>query len=113
LSLDIGFRLNPHFSLRPWKGGALQAAEKPYNAVILSGAKDPALSIFEAMRDSSSPLLLRMTAHSSFSASSLAPPLQGRPDYFQVPHTEPLRQMAEGICGNPATRERFQHIFIE
>ncbi|MGA2987046.1 MAG: hypothetical protein ABSG32_24880 [Terriglobia bacterium] len=36
-------------------GGAEQAAEKHYNTVILSAAKDLALSIFEAMRDSSSP----------------------------------------------------------
>jgi hypothetical protein len=34
---------------------AEQAAEKPSNAVILSGAKDLALCIFNAMRDSSSP----------------------------------------------------------
>jgi len=46
-----------------------QAAEKRSNAVILSIAKDLALSIFNAMRDSSSPLLLRMTALSSFSAA--------------------------------------------
>ncbi|MGA2985492.1 MAG: hypothetical protein ABSG32_16900, partial [Terriglobia bacterium] len=38
-----------------WKGGALQAAEKRLNAVILSAAKDLALSVFKAMRDSSSP----------------------------------------------------------
>ena len=35
-------------------------------------AKDLALSIFKAMRDSSPPLLLRMTARSSFSAACLA-----------------------------------------
>jgi hypothetical protein len=71
----------PHFSPQEEggcrKGGALQAAEKPYNAVILSAAKDLALSIFKAMRDSSSPLLLRMTVAASFSAACLAPPLQG------------------------------------
>jgi len=55
-----------------------QAAEKPYNAVILSVAKDLALSILKAMRDSSSPLLLRMTALSSFSAACKAPPFQTR-----------------------------------
>jgi hypothetical protein len=36
-------------------GEAKQAAEKPYNIVILSAAKDLALSIFKAMRDSWSP----------------------------------------------------------
>ena len=60
-----------------WKRGASQAAEKPYHAVILSPfavilsaaknlalplrvnyAKDLALTIFKAMRDSSLPLLL-------------------------------------------------------
>jgi hypothetical protein len=60
------------FSPRVWKGGALQAAEKPHDAVILSPfaivlsavknlalplrvnyAKDLALFIFKAMRDSS------------------------------------------------------------
>ena len=68
---------SPDFPPWLWKGGALQAAEKPCNAVILSPfavilsaaknlalplrvnyAKDLALSIFKAMRDSSSPLLL-------------------------------------------------------
>jgi hypothetical protein len=39
----------------PCNGGAKQAAEKRSNAVILSGAKDRALSIFKAMRDSLSP----------------------------------------------------------
>ena len=43
-------------------GGAKEAAEKRSNAVILSAAKDLALSVFKAMRDSSSLLLLRMTA---------------------------------------------------
>jgi hypothetical protein len=37
-----------------WKGGDVRAPEKPYNAVILSAAKDLALSIFKALRDSSS-----------------------------------------------------------
>jgi len=69
--------ISPDFSLQIWKGGAEQAAEKPYNAVILSAAKDLALSIFKAMRDSSSPLLLRMTPLSGFSAACLALPLQG------------------------------------
>ena len=36
------------------KGGALQAAEKRLHAVILSAAKNLALSIFSAMRDPSS-----------------------------------------------------------
>jgi hypothetical protein len=45
----------PEFSPGGWKGGAEQAAEKPANAVILSEAKDLALSAFKAMRDSSSP----------------------------------------------------------
>jgi len=35
------------------RSGAKQAAQKCSNAVILSGAKDLALSIFQAMRDSS------------------------------------------------------------
>jgi hypothetical protein len=35
--------------------GAKQAAEKGLNAVILSEAKDLALNVFMAMRDSSSP----------------------------------------------------------
>jgi hypothetical protein len=64
---------NPDFSPRVWQGGALQAAEKLETAVILSAAKDLALSIFNARRDSSSPLLLRMTALSSFSAGSFSP----------------------------------------
>jgi hypothetical protein len=55
-------RPNLDFSPRFWKAWAEQAAEKTYNAVILSAAKDLALSIFKAMRDSSWPLLLRMTA---------------------------------------------------
>jgi hypothetical protein len=37
------------------KSGAYQAAEKPFIAVILSAAKNRALSIFKALRDSSSP----------------------------------------------------------
>ena len=37
------------------KGGAFQAAEKPSNIVILSEARDLALSIFKTGRDSSSP----------------------------------------------------------
>jgi hypothetical protein len=37
------------------KGGALQAAEKRFPAVILSVAKDLALRIFMDIRDSSSP----------------------------------------------------------
>jgi len=84
---------NSDFSPRVWKGGALRAAEKPYDAVILSPfavvlsaaknlalplrvncAKDLALSIFKAMQDSSSPLLLRMTALLGFSAACKAVP---------------------------------------
>ena len=57
--------VSPDFSLGAWKGRDLQAAEKTYNAVILSpfavilsAAKNLALSFFKAMRDSSSPPLL-------------------------------------------------------
>jgi len=65
---------NPDFSPWIWEGGAESAAEKPFNAVIQSPfavilsaarnlalplrvyyAKDLALSVFKAMRDSSSP----------------------------------------------------------
>jgi hypothetical protein len=53
-------------------GGAEQAAEKPWNAVILSAAKDLGLRVFNAMRDSSSLLLLRMTVL----ALNVAPPLR-------------------------------------
>jgi hypothetical protein len=73
---------------------ALQAAEKRLNAVILSAAKDLALFIFKAMRDSSSPLLLRMTALSSFSAACLAREaarLQG----LKAPHSLPWGGGAE------------------
>jgi hypothetical protein len=63
------------------EGGAEQAAEKLYNAVILSAAKDLALSIFKAMRNSSSPPLLRMTALSSFSAARSAPPKSRLPPF--------------------------------
>jgi hypothetical protein len=82
--------VRPRFSPRVWKGRTSQAAEKPYNDVILSPfavilsvaknlalplrvdcAKDLALSIFKAMRDSSSPLLLRMAALLGFSAAYL------------------------------------------
>jgi hypothetical protein len=37
------------------KGGAFQAAEKRFPAVILSAAKDLALRVFMAIRDSSLP----------------------------------------------------------
>jgi hypothetical protein len=54
--------VSPDLSPRPWNGGTLQAAEKPFNAVILSSfavilsaAKNLALSVFKAVRDSSSP----------------------------------------------------------
>jgi hypothetical protein len=53
-------------------------------AVILSGAKDLALSIFKAMRDSSSPLLFRMKVLSSFSAACKAPSF--RPASNSVTH---------------------------
>jgi hypothetical protein len=96
--------LSPDFSPRSWKDGALQAAEKPYNAVILSAAKDLTLFIFKAMRDSSSPLLLRMTALSGFSAACLAPPSQRRPDYFQVPR--PAQLAAASCAGRGTNRER-------
>jgi hypothetical protein len=88
---------------RSREGRAKLAAEKAYHAVILSPfavilsaaknlalplrvnyAKDLALSIFKARRDSSSPLLLRMTALSSFSASSKAPSF--RPTTDSVAH---------------------------
>jgi hypothetical protein len=51
-----GAGLSPDFSPRVRKSGASQAAEKPSNAVILSEAKDRTLSIFKAVRDSSSPV---------------------------------------------------------
>jgi hypothetical protein len=38
-----------------WKGGALQAAEKRFPSVILSGAKNLALRIFMNTGSSSSP----------------------------------------------------------
>ena len=79
---------NPDFSPWIWEGGAEQAAEKPFNAVILSPfavilsaaknlalplrvnyAKDLALSVFKAMRDSSSPAALRMTVPKGFFAA--------------------------------------------
>jgi len=47
-------RLKPSFAVSRF-GGALQLAEKPFHAVILSAAKDLALSVFMAVRDSSSP----------------------------------------------------------
>jgi hypothetical protein len=59
---------SPDISPRLWKGGALQAAEKPYNAVILSAAKDLALSIFKAMRDSSFARLRTAAAPQNYSA---------------------------------------------
>jgi hypothetical protein len=58
-----------------WKGGAKQAAEKPYNAVILSAAKDLALSIFKAMRDSSSPAAPQNDSADEFFRSRQSPAL--------------------------------------
>jgi hypothetical protein len=85
-------------------GGAEQAAEKPTNAVVLSEAKDLALSIFKGMRDSSSPLLLRMTVLSSFSAACEAPPFQTRGEKGGLGRMgEAARRMAvrrEGCSGN-------------
>jgi hypothetical protein len=63
----------PDFSSRLRKGGALQAAEKPHNAVILSAAKDLALSIFKAMRDSSSPAAPQNDSADEFFRSLFSP----------------------------------------
>jgi hypothetical protein len=48
------------------KGGAFQAAEKRFPAVILSAAKDLALRVFMAIRDSSSPAAQNDTAYEFF-----------------------------------------------
>jgi hypothetical protein len=94
-------RLEPYRDSRGRKGGALEAAEKPFHAVILSPfavilippcgrrifvislrvncAKDLALCILKAMRDSSSSRragLLRMTVATGFSPARLAPPFR-------------------------------------
>jgi hypothetical protein len=78
---------NPDFSLRHWKGGASQAAEKPCNAVILSScavilsaAKNLALSIFKAGEILRRLWLLRMTVPPSFSAACSAAPFQHCPN---------------------------------
>ena len=57
------------------KGGPLQAAEKPLRAVILSGAKDLALSIFKAVRDSSSPAAPQNDSMDGFFRSLYSPAL--------------------------------------
>ena len=53
---------SPDFSPRLWKGGALQAAEKPYNAVILRSSGDEESRIALKMLRARSFAALRMTA---------------------------------------------------
>jgi hypothetical protein len=78
---------SPCFGWGFWKGGAKQAAEKPSRAVILSAAKnlalplrvnyakDLALSIFKAMRDSSSLAAPQNDSADKFSRSLFSPAL--------------------------------------
>jgi hypothetical protein len=58
------------------KGGALEAAEKRGDTVILSEAKNLALSIFRKIRRARSFASLRVTIARSLSAASLAPSFQ-------------------------------------
>jgi hypothetical protein len=60
----------------PGKGGAKQAAEKPLQAVIPSGAKDLALSFFQTMRDSSSPAAPQNDSANEFFRSLESPALR-------------------------------------
>ena len=57
------------------KGGAKQAAEKSLQAVIPSGARNLALSIFKTMRDSSSPAAPRNDRPEWFFRSPFSPAL--------------------------------------
>ena len=56
-----------------WKGGALQAAEKRINVVILSSSEGSAFEFSSNYRFFVACWLLRMTARTSFSAACLAP----------------------------------------
>ena len=58
------------------KGRALEAVEKRFETVILSEAKNPALSLFKKIRRARSFAALRMTIAESFSAASIAQPQQ-------------------------------------
>ena len=96
---DSGSVINPDFSPRLWKGGALQAADKLEWAVILRSSGDEESRIALKMLRARSFAALRMTAWTSFSAASLAPPSQGRPDYFEVPHPAQLAAASRARWG--------------
>ena len=68
-------------SARPCNGGAEQAAEKPFSAVILSAAKDLHWFVSKEILP-----MLRCAQHDRrpFSAACKAPPFQARVDKFGV-----------------------------
>jgi glyoxylase-like metal-dependent hydrolase (beta-lactamase superfamily II) len=80
---------NPDFSLLLGKGGALQAAEKRCHAVILSAAKAPRSSrgaVNRANYGGSSPKMRAQNdSATNFSATSIAAPSRGLPDYYRFP----------------------------
>src|SRR5208283_2271698 len=58
---------------RPMGVAPSQAAEKPFQAVIPSGARNLALSVFKTMRDSSSPAAPRNDRPNGFFRSLFSP----------------------------------------
>ena len=91
---------SPDFSPRLRKGGALAVAEKLESAVILRSSGDEESRIALKILRARSFAALRMTALEGFSAACLAPPSQGRPDYFQVSHPA---QFATASCPGRGT----------
>jgi hypothetical protein len=65
---------SPDFLPQLWKGGALQAAEKLVQAVILSRSEGSGFEFSSDYRFFVTCWLLRMTVLGRFSAACLAPP---------------------------------------
>ena len=91
------------------KGGALQAAEKLVNTVILRSRRRRRIS--HCLENTRSEILRSAQDDSmgGFFAACLAPPLQGRPDDFQVPHPAQLAAASCAGCGtNRGWEPRFR-----